>query len=176
LARCLIIGCGCRGLSLARRLRADGHAVRGTTRDPGRAEAIETAGAEAHVGDPDRVATLAPALEHVTIACILLGSALGSRDDLATLHGPRLEMLLARMLDTTVHGIVYEAAGTVAAEVLRGGARQVRVTCEDSLIPHALLAADPADADAWLTAAHGAVRALLAAPEEAPSANSDRYP
>ena len=37
-ARVLIVGCGCRGQALARELRAAGHAVRGTTRDPARAD------------------------------------------------------------------------------------------------------------------------------------------
>jgi Trk K+ transport system NAD-binding subunit len=43
LARCLIIGCGCRGRMLARELVKDGHAVRGTTRDRARLAAIEEA-------------------------------------------------------------------------------------------------------------------------------------
>jgi uncharacterized protein YbjT (DUF2867 family) len=139
--------------------------VRGTTRDPGRAAAIAAAGAEAFVGDPDRVATLAPALEHVTVACILLGSVSGRPDHVAELHGPRLAMLLTRMLDTTVHAIVYEASGTVDAEVLQGGARRIVATCEASRIPHALLRADPGDHQAWVSAARGAVRALFTAPE-----------
>jgi Trk K+ transport system NAD-binding subunit len=42
LARVLIVGCGCRGVVLARSLLADGHAVRGTTRRPERAAVIET--------------------------------------------------------------------------------------------------------------------------------------
>ncbi len=145
-------------------LRADGHAVRATTRDATRAEVIEAAGAQAHVGDPDRVATLTPALEHVTVACILLGSASGPPDRVAALHGPRLEMLLERMLDTTVRGIVYEASGGVDAEVLRSGAGRVLARCEQSRIPHALLVADPADHDAWLTAARDAVGGLLGGP------------
>ncbi len=135
--------------------------MRATTREPTRAEVIEAAGAQAHIGDPDRVATLAPALEHVTVACILLGSASGPPEQIAALHGPRLEMLLARMLDTTVRGIVYEASGRVDAEVLRSGARRVRETCERSRIAHALLGVDPSDQDAWVIAAHDAVRALL---------------
>jgi 3-hydroxyisobutyrate dehydrogenase-like beta-hydroxyacid dehydrogenase len=45
-ARILIVGCGCRGQGLARDLRAAGHAVRGTTRDPGKLAAIAATGAE----------------------------------------------------------------------------------------------------------------------------------
>jgi NAD(P)-dependent dehydrogenase (short-subunit alcohol dehydrogenase family) len=130
-ARCLIIGCGCRGQALARELVARGHAVR--------IAAIEAAGAEPVVGDPDRVATVAPALEHVGVAVILLGSATGSPEALAALHGTRLDMLLLRMLDSTVRGIVYEAAGSVDASVLGAGAERVRSFCEGSMIPFALL-------------------------------------
>jgi 3-hydroxyisobutyrate dehydrogenase-like beta-hydroxyacid dehydrogenase len=161
LARCLIIGCGCRGRALGGELVARGHAVRGTTRDPARRRAIEAIGAEAFVGDPDVVGTLAPALEHVTVACLLLGSASASPAGLAALHGTRLEMLLSRMLDTTVRGIVYEAAGSVDPLLLRGGAMQVRARCEDSRIPYAMLDADPADPREWNRAAIHAVESVL---------------
>jgi nucleoside-diphosphate-sugar epimerase len=138
-ARCLIIGCGCRGQALARELVARGHAVRATTRDPVRIAAIEAAGAEALVGDPDRVATVAPAFEHVGVAVILLGSATGSPEALAALHGTRLDMLLLRMLDSTVRGIVYEATGSIDPAILDAGAERVRAFCEGSMIPYALL-------------------------------------
>ena len=161
MARCLIVGCGCRGRELARALRVDGHAIRGTTRDPGRVAEIEAAGAEAFVGDPDRVATLGPALAHVGVACILLGSATGSEEQLTALHSTRLDMLLERMLDTTVRGIVYESVGTVPEPILAEGARRVRHACERSLIPHVLLTADPSGGDAWVSAATDAVGEAL---------------
>lgn len=162
MARVLIVGCGCRGRELTRALRVRGHAVRGTTRDPARCAEIEAAGAEAYVGDPDRVATLGPALAHVGVACLLLGSAVGTDEQLAALHSTRLDMLLERMLDTTVRGIVYEAAGTVEPALRAAGAERVRHACERSLIPYALLTADPADHPGWLEAAGAAVeRALL---------------
>ena len=161
MARCLIIGCGCRGRSLGRELIAAGHAVRGTTRDPTRAAEIEAIGAEAVVGDPDVIATLARSLDHVSVACVLLGSADGSAERLAALHGTRLEMLLTRMLDTTVRGIVYEAAGSVDRALLDAGAELVRERCEDSRIPFALLDADPGDASAWVSAAVRAVDRVL---------------
>jgi hypothetical protein len=159
--RCLIIGCGCRGRALARELRAGGHAVRGTTRNPSRRGEIEAAGAEAFVGDPDLVGTLAPALEHVGVACVLLGSAVAPREQLAALHGTRLDMLLERMLDTTVRGVVYEAAGSIDSEILRHGAERVRYACERSLIPYVLLSADPSDHTAWLRDAGAAVQQAL---------------
>jgi hypothetical protein len=161
LARCLIIGCGCRGRLLAAELIARGHAVRGTTRDPDRRADIEAVGAQAVVGDPDVIATLAGALDHVTVACILLGSAVGPPGKLAALHGSRLEMLLTRMVDTTVRGVVYEAAGTVDPAVLQAGAARVRMCCEDAHIPYALLDADTTDAHAWKLAAAAAIERAL---------------
>ena len=163
MARSLIIGCGCRGLMLARSLSDRGHSVRGTTRDPGRLGELGTAGVDAVLGDPDRVATLVPALDHVTVACILLGSASGSGDRLQALHGPRLEMLLSKMVDTTIKGVVYEAGGTVDKELLRAGAARVRAFARDSHAALQLLDADPADPGSWLEAAVGAVDQVLAA-------------
>lgn len=161
MARCLIIGCGCRGRSLARELVARGHAVRGTTRSPAGLAAIEAAGAEAVLGDPDVVGTLVRSFEHVGVACVLMGSAVGTPERLAALHGPRLEMLMTRMLDTTVRGVVYEAVGSVDRELLTAGAELVRERCEDSRIPYTLLLADPRDHDAWAAAAAGAVQSAL---------------
>lgn len=123
--------------------------MRGTTRDPARTPAIEAAGAEPFLADPDRIATLMPALDHVAVACVLFGSATGPA--VAELHGPRLEMLLRRLLDTTVHGVVYEGPA--------GGL--VRRTCERSRIAYALLDGARYDHDAWLEAALAAVESLL---------------
>jgi hypothetical protein len=135
--------------------------VRGTTRDAGRRGEIEAAGADPFVGDPDMVATLAPALEHVGVACLLFGSATGSPEQLAALHGTRLEMLLERMLDTTVRGVVYECRGTVDSELLHAGAERVRYACERSLIPYVLLDADPGEHSGWPAAAADAVEGAL---------------
>jgi putative NADH-flavin reductase len=156
-ARCLIIGCGCRGRLLARELIARGHAVRGTTRDPAKRSAIEAAGAEAVIADPDRVVTLAPAFEHVAVAYVLLGSAAGD----PALHGTRLDMLLHRMVDTTIRGIVYEARGSVDSALLEAGAAMVTAVCADARIPYVLLDADPSDHGAWVAAAVGGAERVL---------------
>jgi uncharacterized protein YbjT (DUF2867 family) len=159
--RVLLIGGGCRGLGLARALLADGHAVRAVTRDESRRAPIEAAGAECWIGDPDVVGTLRYALENVTILVWALGTATGADDAVAALHGPRLEMMLSKSIDTTVRGIVYEAAGTVAASTLQAGEAEVRRACELHEIPFEVLTADPADADAWASAARGAIDRLL---------------
>jgi hypothetical protein len=135
--------------------------VRGTTRDPGKLAGIEAAGAEPWLGDPDRVATLVRALEQVTIACVLLGSAAAPKHEVASLHGSRLEMLMQRILDTTVRGVLYEAAGSVEQVILERGAHTVRAVCGESRIPYALLEANPTEPAAWLAAASGAVETLL---------------
>ncbi|MGO9956121.1 MAG: hypothetical protein ACLP50_09105 [Solirubrobacteraceae bacterium] len=163
MARCLIVGCGCRGLELTRVLRGRGHAVRATTRDPGRRAEIEAAGAEAFIGDPDRVSTLWPAFAHTGVACLLLGSATGGAEQLAALHSTRLDMLLEKMLDTTVRGIVYEVAGTVDPALLAVGAERVRWACDRSLIPYQLLDAEPADHALWPAVAAQAVERILLA-------------
>ena len=92
--------------------------MRGTTRDPARAEAIAAAGAEPYVGDPDRIGTLMEAIYGVTVVVWLLGSAVGERAD--ELHAGRLRMLCEKLVDTHVRGLVYEGAGTLADEVLAG--------------------------------------------------------
>jgi nucleoside-diphosphate-sugar epimerase len=105
-ARVLIVGCGCRGQELARALVADGHAVRGTTRDRARFDGIAAAGAEPVLADPDRVGTVVATLDGVAIVVWLLGHA---RDP--ELHGPRLRALLEKLVDTPVRGFVLERAG-----------------------------------------------------------------
>lgn len=161
LARCLIIGCGCHGRELARALARRGHAVRGTTRSPVWTREIEAAGAEPIIADPDRIATLMPALDNVAIVCVLLGSANGDRECLDALHGSRLEMLLARLIDTTVRGVVYEAHGTVSKEALAAGAERVKRACGHSRMPFELLETPREDCQAWLTAALAGVERLV---------------
>jgi uncharacterized protein YbjT (DUF2867 family) len=160
-ARVLIVGCGCRGQALARELVAAGHAVRGTTRDPAKAEAIRAAGAEPYVGDPDRIATLMEALTGVTILCWLMGSATGDPSRVFALHDGRLRMLWEKLVDTPVRGVVYEAAGTAGEAALVRGEAVARVAHETWRIPLEYLRADPADPDAWVAAGRIAVDRLL---------------
>ena len=113
MARLLVAGAGsCRALALTRDLVAEGHAVRGITRGAHR-EAIEAAGGEAWIGDPDVIGTLRYALDNVTLVLWLLGHV-----DQPDLHGSRLEMLLERTIDTTARGIVYEAGPPEGVELV----------------------------------------------------------
>lgn len=159
--RVLLVGGGCRGLTLTRGLAAEGHAVRAVTRDEGRRAEIEAAGAECWIGDPDVIGTLRYALDNVTIVVWALGTATG--DGAEHLHGSRLTMLLERTIDTTARGFLYEAAGSVAPERLAAGAAEVRRMCERNEVPFALLEADPTDGEAWAARARSAIDGLLAA-------------
>jgi uncharacterized protein YbjT (DUF2867 family) len=148
-ARVLIVPCGCRGRALAGALLEDGHAVRGTTRDPARAAAIAAAGAEPYVGDPDRIATLMEALRGVTVVCWLMGTV-----PVPELHAGRLRMLWEKLVDTPVRGVVYEGALPEGEAVAHAAAATWRIPLE-------IVRADPAGGDAWLTAASTAVARLL---------------
>jgi len=148
-ARVLIVGCGCRGRELASVLVESGHAVRGTSRSAEALPAIEAAGAEGVVADPDRLATLTPQLEGVSVLCWLLAGA-----DNPALHGPRLESLLELLVDTHVRGVVYEAGGESGEQ----GSALVRRAAETFRMPAEVV---PAEADARALAE--AVERVLAA-------------
>ena len=163
MARVLIVGGGCRGRVLAGELLAAGHAVRITTRSEAGRAAIEATGAQCHIGTPDRTGTLRSALDAVSVACWMLGTARGDAEALSALHGTRLDYWLTQVIDTTVRGFVYEAAGTVPAAALAERARRVRAACALNSIPLAIVHADPADTSAWVTAAAAAVAAFLVA-------------
>ena len=162
MARILIVGCGGRGQALARDLVAAGHAVRGTTRDPRRFEAIEAAGGEPYLGDPDRIMTLMDALAATTIVCWLMGSATGEDEAVRALHVGRLRMLCEKLVDTPVRGLVYEAAGTVPFEWLEEGEMITRGARATWNIPLEVLHTDPADCEAWRVEARDAVARILA--------------
>jgi uncharacterized protein YbjT (DUF2867 family) len=156
----LIIGCGGRGQALARELADARHAVRGTTRDAGRTGAIAAAGAEPYVGDPDRIATLMEAIVGVTVVVWLLGSAEGEGAE--ELHDGRLRMLCEKLVDTHVRGLVYEAAGSLPAEVLDAGAEVVERAAATWSIPVTVLRTHPEDCEQWTADAAAAVARLLA--------------
>ena len=161
-----MVGGGCRGLRLAGTLVAEGHAVRAVTRSQARRAEIEAAGCECWIGDPDRIGSLRYALDNVTVLLWLLGTASGP--NVEALHGSRLRMMLEKATDTTVRGVLYEAAGTVDADALRAGAGEVARARELNEIPGALLEADPRAPDAWVAAAREAIERLLSVARTTP--------
>jgi uncharacterized protein YbjT (DUF2867 family) len=128
-ARALIVGCGCRGRELGERLLADGWAVRGTSRREEGLAPIEATGIEPVLADPDRPGTILELVNDVAVLVLLLGSVSGSAEELAALHGSRLERLLEHLVETPVRGIVYE--GTKAGgEVVEAAGRTWRIPVE----------------------------------------------
>jgi uncharacterized protein YbjT (DUF2867 family) len=143
-ARALIVGCGCRGRALGAELLAQGWAVRGTSRREEGLAAIEAAGIEAALADPERPATLLDLVGDVTEVHWLLGSATGDPENLAAIHGSRLERLLERLVETPVRRFVYEAFGSVDSEILAGGVALVERAGRTWRIPVEIQrAADP---------------------------------
>jgi nucleoside-diphosphate-sugar epimerase len=151
-ARALIVGCGCRGRMLAASLVADGWQVRGTTRLPDHRGAIDRSGADAVIADPERPGSILDQVADVAIIVWLLGSAIGEPEAIAAVHGPRLERVLEKLVDSPVRGFVYEAAGRVRAEYRERGAAVVREAGERWRIRVELVDADPSDAEAWTRA------------------------
>jgi hypothetical protein len=151
MARVLIVGCGCRGRALARELPE--HAIRGTTRSPERAAELHAAGIDGIVADPDRLGTLLPGIEGVTVVCWLMGAAVDSPE----VNGDRLRTLMEHLVDTPVRGFVYEAAGSVDPAVLQQGAQIVRDASQTWRIRTEVVTADAADHEPWLEAMKEAV-------------------
>ena len=125
MARLLVVGGASeRALDLARKLIAEGHAVRAVTSDPADRVAIEAAGAEAWMGDPDVIGTLRYALENVTVLLWLLAD-----DDRPEIHGSRLAMMLEKTIDTTVRGVVYEAGPDEGVQTIEQIAGYNEIPC-----------------------------------------------
>ncbi|HEX5989876.1 MAG TPA: hypothetical protein VFY75_06680 [Solirubrobacterales bacterium] len=129
MARALIVGCGCRGRFVGRQLIADGWAVRGTSRREEGLEAIEAAGIEPALADPDRPGTILELVNDVAVLVLLLGSASGSEEELAAIHGPRLERLMERLVETPVRGVVYEGTAE-GSKIVRAAGQTWRIPVE----------------------------------------------
>jgi nucleoside-diphosphate-sugar epimerase len=161
MARALIVGCGCRGRELGAELAALGWLVRGTTRRQSGLGRIEAAGIEARLADPDRPGTVLELCGDVAVLVWLLGSASAGAERVAAIHGPRLERLLERLVDSPVRGFVYEAAGTVDPSLLEQGRGIVEGAGERWRIPVRAITTAPDDS-AWASRAAAAVAGLLA--------------
>lgn len=138
--------------------------MRGTSRREEGLPAIEAAGIEAALADPERPGTLLDLVGDVAVLYLLLGSASGDAETLAAIHGPRLERLLERLVETPVRGVVYEGAGDVGEELLAAGAEVVRAAADTWRIPARVVRAEPADRAGWLRQMVDAGRALLSKP------------
>jgi uncharacterized protein YbjT (DUF2867 family) len=160
-ARALIVGCGCRGRELGARLRQRTWEVRGTSRSAEGRAAIEAAGLEAADADPESPGTVLECCGDVTVVVWLLGSATGEPQTIAAIHGPRLERLLEKLVDTPVRGFAYEAVGRVEESHLRGGRGIVERAAKTWRIPVVGLE-DDRKADRWAERTASAVTRLVA--------------
>jgi uncharacterized protein YbjT (DUF2867 family) len=166
-ARALIVGCGCRGRLLGERLIGAGWAVRGTSRYDEKLATVFEAGIDPALADPNRPGTLLELVGDVAVLVYLLGSAEGTAEELAAIHGPRLESLMEKLVDTPVRGVIYEAAGSVDPELLEAGAEIVRAAGARWRIPHEIVARDPSDPERWATET-AAVAVRLLSPADNP--------
>jgi uncharacterized protein YbjT (DUF2867 family) len=159
-ARALIVGCGCSGRALGSELLEEGWAVRGTSRTAEGLDAIEAGGIEPVRADPEHPGTILELVDDVAILIWLLGSAVG--ETVPDIHGPRLESLLERLVETPVRGFIYEGAGTVDARLLAGGAELARNAERTWRIPVTVAATPREHGPAWVEEIETAVVELIA--------------
>ena len=153
MARALIVGCGCAGSELGRRLAIEGWAVRGTSRTREGAARIEAGAIEGVVADPNRVGTVLEHVGDVAVVVWALGEARGpsARD----VNGPRLERMLERLVDTPVRGFVLDAPGGEAQSLVAAAEKRWR-------IPTSVVRAPRVETEAWIEAMRAAVDGLVA--------------
>ena len=94
-------------------------------------------------------------------------------EGLAAIHGPRLERLLERVVDTPVRGVVYEAVGSVDAALLGAGAELVRSASRTWRIPAEIVSREPNDPAAWSEEMADVARGLLLPAGHPKGLNSD---
>ena len=162
MARALIVGCGCRGRELGAELQERGWLARGTSRaEAGRRE-ISAAGLEPAAADPDRPGTVLDLCADVAVVVWLLGSASGEAANLEAVHGPRLERLLEKLVDTPVRGFAYEGVGSVPPKQLASGREIVERAARTWRIPVAVIGISR-ESPGWAVSAAGVIDGLLAA-------------
>jgi len=161
-ARALIVGCGCAGRALGSELLEEGWAVRGTSRGAEGLAAIEAAGIEPARADPEQPGTVLELVDDVAVLIWLLGSAGGDAANLAAVHGPRLESLLERLVETPVRGFVYEGVGTVDASLLAGGAELCRNAERTWRIPVTITETPRGSGPQWVAELETSVVEILA--------------
>lgn len=141
--------------------------MRGTSRREEGLEAIAAAGIDPALADPARPETVLDLIGDVAAVAWMLGSAHGSDEELAAIHGPRLDRLLERLVETPVRGFVYEAAGSVDSILLAHGKEVVEAAAERWEIPVASLLVEPDDyatwsdpIDVWIDSAVSSIRGM----------------
>jgi len=144
--------------------------VRGTSRNHAGLARIESAGLEPAEADPDRPGTILELAADVTVVHWLLGSADREPEAIAAIHGPRLERLLEKLVDSPVRGFVYEAAGSVPRDRLEQGAAIVDAAAARWRIPVRVVNADPGRFEPWLAAMLEATLSLTGAAGSASAA------
>lgn len=147
--------------------------MRGTSRREQGLAAIEAAGVEPALADPDRVGTLVELVGDVAVVIHLLGSAAGEPEAVAAIHGPRLERLLEKLVDTPVRGVVYEAVGSVEPGLLVAGAGIVEAASRTWRIPVAVAGAERVGPSGWSQHMADLALGLLSPPGESKVLNSD---
>ena len=124
MARILVVGWDGRAEVIARELRERGHLVRGTSLTETQLPAIDSAGAEGVVADPDRLGTLLPHLQGVSAVCWLAG------------ENERLATLVETLVDTHARGLVCEPGP--AADAARRVAETSNVGFETASEPDSI--------------------------------------
>ncbi len=160
MARALIVGCGCRGRELGTELVGRGWQVRGTSRTEEGLKAIRAAGIEPAHADPDRPGTVLELCADASVVVWLLGSARGGTAYVEAIHGPRLERLVEKLVESAVRGFAYEATGTVAAGCLERGRRIVDEAGERWRIPVATISGERGS-PGWAEQATATIAGLL---------------
>jgi hypothetical protein len=155
LARALIVGCGCRGRALGNALQEAGWLARGTSRTEAGAKAIQEAGIEPAIADPDRIITVLDAIEGVSLIYWLFGTVPDPE-----LHGPRLERLLEEIVDTPVRALVYELNAELDPSAASGAFEALRSANERWRIPFEVVAAEYGSEE-WLEGMLAAARELV---------------
>jgi uncharacterized protein YbjT (DUF2867 family) len=147
-------------------LLAQGWQVRGTSRREEGLAAIEAAGIEPALADPDQPGSVLELVADVATVYWLLGSAEGPSESLEAIHGPRLERILERLVETPVRSFVYEASGSVDRTILARGGSVVRAAGERWRIPAAVVESDSEGPAVWVEEMlSAALRAALPAGE-----------
>ncbi len=100
---------------------------------------MEAHGVEPAEADPDSPGSILDLCGDVAVVIWLLGSATGKPEEVSAIHGPRLERLLEKLVDSPVRGFAYEATGSVDPELLNAGRRIVGQAAVTWRIPVAFL-------------------------------------